>query len=511
MKQPKSILLLFVSLSLLLDQAVARDARQAAETEQIRSWTVPVYATKSDGSPWTALSEKDLEIFLNGNQISDFTLRGKGVKTFGKTEAPSTQAEKTSDASRKMVFLVFDSASLPYNLLARAKKIAATVLPHWEGKARFIVVGIEPRAGLKIIFGPSSDIKQIRTNIERYISSRKGAHLRSRAADASEIRDIYPKSSQISQGEITRPELKRMKDADRVENRQVSSSILTSLMTLDVVLRRFAGHSKIVHLYSGGISGGAMENQSFIYYDERDPSSASNVELRSPDRATYDLIKSAGKSFKKNASLLFLINPAGIRVRDHDPDSGEMSLSMLAKESGGRYLEGPDDDVAQTLIAMEQGYYEVTFSDQKEIEGPEIEVEIRSRVPEIIVYSVKSVSRGKSFREMTPLEREAFVLDILTQGPFVDSNLKVQSIKVELRPAGEAVILIVQLPSELARSEWDIYKVWRRQAEGKTEIQKDHVLMESPHLEFGMTVKQGYILDAVLVHSKTGTVFICQR
>jgi hypothetical protein len=511
MKQPKSILLLIISLFLVLDQAAARDARQAAETEQIRSWTVPVYATKSDGSPWPSLSEKDLEIFLNGKKISDFTLRGKGVKNIGKTNAPSTQVEKSSDPSRKMVYLVFDSASLPYNLLARTKKIATTVLSQWEGKAKFIVMGIEPYAGLKIIFGPSSDVKEIKANIERYISSRKGSHLQSRVADASEIRDIYPKSSQVSQGEITRPELKRMKDADRVENRQVSSAILTSLTTLNVVLRRFAGYSKIVHLYSIGIPAGAMENQSFIYFDEQDRSSVENIEIRSLDRATYDLIKSAGQSFKKNASLLFLINPAGTRVRNHDPDSGEMSLSMLAKESGGRYFEGPDDEIAQTLIAMEQGYYEVTFSDQKEIEGPEIEVEIRSRVPEIIIHSVKNVSRGKSFREMTPLEREAFILNILTEGPFVDSNLKVQSIKVELKPAGEAVILIAQLPSELSHAEWDIYKVWRKPAEGKTEMQKDHMLTESPRLEFAMTVKQGYILDAVLVHSRTGTVFICQR
>jgi len=70
-----------------------------------------------------------------------------------------------------------------------------------------------------------------------------------------------------------------------------------------------------------------------------------------------------------NGSLLFLINPAGTRLDIHDQDSGEQSLRMLAGESGGRYYDGPEEEIAKEIAGMESAYYEISFPDPADFPG----------------------------------------------------------------------------------------------------------------------------------------------
>jgi hypothetical protein len=43
--------------------------------------------------------------------------------------------------------------------------------------------------------------------------------------------------------------------------------------------------------------------------------------------------------------------------------SGEYYLGYLAKESGGKYLEGVKEKITATLEQMHRAYYEISFPD----------------------------------------------------------------------------------------------------------------------------------------------------
>jgi hypothetical protein len=98
----------------------------------------------------------------------------------------------------------------------------------------------------------------------------------------------------------------------------------------------------------------------------------------------------------------------------------------------------------------------------------------------------------------------------LAEGLVGDLDLKISHVPAEITRAGDEVYLTVHLPPELARSEWAIYKVWRNPARSEVQVDIEHVLSESPSLAFTMAVKPDFILDAVLVHAKSGTILVCQ-
>jgi hypothetical protein len=183
---------------------------------------------------------------------------------------------------------------------------------------------------------------------------------------------------------------------------------------------------------------------------------------------------------------------------------------LLAKESGGRYLGGADKDIARALIDAERGYYEISLPTSQQPLEFEAVLVVRPKNPEIMVTSVKSLVRSRSFSEMTPLERQALIVSILAGGLVGEVDLKISHVPAEISPSDEGVYLTVQTPPKLARSEWTIYKVWRYPDQNDVQVEIEHQLSESTFLSFAMAVKPGAIQDAVLVQARTGTILICQ-
>lgn len=445
-------------------------------------WRAPLYAFDKNGAPATGLTAADLEISLNGVGVDHFKLEKGG-------------------SSKKIVFIVFDAASQPYNILSKSKKIAEAVVSHDKSGAQFVVMAIDPNSGLKVVFGPSGDGQQAARAINKSIIAKKSDSFRSRADAGTEIRDVYPRGwnydSRQMQHAVER-------DKDLKADKQTAAVIISSLETLSVILGRFPGSGKIVHLYSCGIPIEAAENRSQFVFEE------GSVEVSSPDKVLYDQIGGIGQKLKKTGAIVFLMNPAGMRIDKADAASGEQTLHILVKESGGRYFSGADKDISRALIAMEQGYYEISFSGFPDISGTEAALVVRPVNPDIAVNGVASLARRRTLSETTPLERQALVSSILTGGIIGDIDLEIGHAPAEITPGNGTVYLSVPLPPELARSEWTVYKVWRNAARNDVRIETENVAGGGLNLSFNMTAKPDYIHDAVLLHVKTGTVLICQ-
>jgi hypothetical protein len=451
--------------------------------------TAPLYATNKDGTPAADLTSADLEVQVGGRPVEGFALTKGG-------------------SLNKLVFLVFDSSSISSNLLNKSKKIVQDTISKADNRVRFVVMSIDPYAGLKPICGPTGDKDLVSQSIAKSVTAKKTDYFRSRATDGTAIRDTYPRGQGKDPLSVTTAVEGSRRDLQ--EDRQVADVLITSLRTLNNILRRFPESDKVVHLYSCGIPAGATSDHSQVVYPGDGSYAPSRNDVAAPDRVIYDQIKAAGQSLRQNGALAFFVNPGGTRVGEDDDSSGEQSLHMLVNESGGRYFEGADKDIIGALTATEKGYYQLSLPPLQVTPGAEVEVAIRAKDPAITLTSIGVLTRTRKFALMSPQEKQGVILSVLTDGLVGDIDLKISRISVDIQSSGDEAQLTAQLPFDLSQSEWDIYKVWREPSKGEVEVEKEHVLSDGPLLTFGMTSRENAVQDAVLVNAKSGTVLVCQ-
>jgi hypothetical protein len=471
--------------------AAAQEKQQPPLQEEVivRWWLVPVYAIDKSGAPVLNLSTDDLEVFIKGTKVEQFTLHKKEFKVT-ETKKGAAPAQPTPSPQpqvppqKKMVFLVFDAAATPMALLAKAKTICDEVMARSDKSAQYVLLSIEPLAGLHYISGPTQDLGHVTGEMKRFITGKKMDYLHSSRVDNSSIRDIYPHVDG-SRVPVSSP-------GDKVTMYQMTNALRSSLKTLCLILGYFPEYSKVVYLYSCGspwISSPGGPGSGF------DP----------------DDLPALGRELSKNGALLFVVNPAGSRVFENDPDSGEGTLRTLASASGGRYYDGGEKEIVQEVNNMEGGYYEISFPDKPEYEGQELSFEIRSKNPEISIYSVKAVGREKSFADMNELEKEVLILNVLNRGPFALTKEKVIPVEVKTAREGGEFVCRLTLPAELAKSEYTVFKVARNFEKGDIRIDKENAVPESPELEIRMKWRgEGYRHDVVLVQMKTGTIIVAK-
>ena len=113
---------------------------------------------------------------------------------------------------------------------------------------------------------------------------------------------------------------------------------------------------------------------------------------------------------------------------------------------------------------------------------------------------------------MTRRERQVLVLSLLDQGPYAQAHLRVVDSELKrVRSEGELFSFSIQLPRELVKGEWDIFKVWRKTDTGKVMMEEDRLVSESAELTVDMTRRPGFRHELVLINGRTGTTLVFQK
>lgn len=504
------ILFLLLTAGLIFGQ----EQNQIQEEVTVRWWLVPVYAMTKDGSPVLDLKAEDLDVYANHKRLEVFDLFKKEFKT-SSTPPHFRGAKPTSSFEKRMVFLVFDSAFSPYHLLEKAKKVAAAMMAGDGSEAQFLALSIEPYAGLKPVCGPTRDRHLIRQSVEKFIAGKKAEYLRLSALDSTDIRSVYPKDSRYAdrnpdESKLPGRLMSRFEKLDTQEKRRIAAVYLRSLMTLNLLLSYFKDNSKVIYLFSCGVPASAIEWKTETILDPTlaaQPGVTSYLNI-SPDELNLQALKKIGQDFNRNGSLLFLVNPSEARLSIADQESGEQSLRLLADESGGRYFDGPEKDVAQEINDMESAYYEISFPDSDEYHSPNMDFEIRAKDPQIQIYTVKRISGGKEYRQMSQLEKEVLILYLLDRGPYTQAKLKIVEVDSQVITKKDLFSVVLNLPPELGQSEWEIYKVWRKVDSGEVRMETARFRAASPGMTIEMRRKKGFGHVLVLIHGATGTALI---
>ena len=347
MRRSLSLLLGLVLVCLFVASFVlAQEQQQPLLQEEVivRWWLVPVYAVDKAGAPVLDLAPEDLEVYIKDVQVEQFSLIKKQFqKTEGKKPAAGPQA--LAPPQKKMVFLVFDAAFSSYNLMSRAKSIAAAVTAQSDKTAHYVLLSIEPFTGLKYITGPTRDLNEIAKSMKKYVAGKKGDYLfEANAMDKNEIQNVYPSGDPRNPNSGALTGLGRTQGGqrsyvysggsdlgrklDRQDKRRRASSYTSALMTLDLVLGQFREYSKVIYLYSCGIPDDALLNRT--EWISRAPTALSEppefTVFMSVDTVAYDTLTMIGRHLNKSGSILFLVNPSGTTVDETDSVSGEQSL-----------------------------------------------------------------------------------------------------------------------------------------------------------------------------------------
>jgi hypothetical protein len=460
---------------LLSPFASAQEEKQPQLHEEVvvRWWLVPVYAIDKAGAPVLSLSSDDLEVYIKGIRVEPFTLHKKQFRAAETKKAaapaePEPLPQSQAPPQKKMVFLVFDEGGTPFGFLKQSKTMCEGMIAQSDKAAQYVLLTLERFAGLHYICGPTQDLKLLGADLRKLVYSKRLPG-EPNALDDNYIRVTRPSTDSwrtSTGGGLTPPDF------------------LTSLRTLSLILGYFRDYSKVVYIYSTGV-----------------PFPVEPLDL--------DALLKAARSLNDSGAILFLINPAGTRVFESDASSGEPTLRLLANETGGRYYEGEEKKIVQSVNDMEGGYYEISFPDKPEYEGQELSFEIRSKKPEVMIYTLRNVGREKSFAAMNELERQLLVLNVLNNGP--NALIKERTIYVEAQRSREGASLVCRLalPAELARSEFTVFKVARDFETGDIQVEAEPVIPGSAKLEVRMKWRgDAYRYDVVLADARTGTILV---
>lgn len=488
----------------------------------VRWWLVPVYAVDRSGRPVLDLQAEDLEVRLGGRAVSPLSLIRKPFQPADRQAAAAFPVQAA--AQRKMVFLVFDAAFSPYHLLARARTIAETVIAQSDGTSQYMLLSIEPGTGLKYLAGPTPDRDVVSRSLKRFIAGKKQDYLLESAnSEPNEPQNIVPPGDILnpSSGQGARTGVGfGMRDmaafnrdvlnrAEALDRKRLVSSYTSSLLTLNLVLGQFREFSKVVYLYSSGVTeevplgrpGPALPGVG---------GASSRPGYPSVDSAVQDSLAMIGRRLGTSGAVLFLVNPSGTGGDGRARASGERSLRILAGESGGRYFEGAEKEISRQVNGLEGGYYEISFRDGPEPEGEVLDLEVRCRRTEVEVLTVRQVGRKNEFSAMTDLEKEVLVLNILDKGPFARAYPNVRFVPADDVVAdGGWLVCRMPLPSELVHSEWTVFKVARNFKTGAVVIEKESAAPASAMIRTRMKWRgDDYQHDLVFANARTGTILV---
>jgi hypothetical protein len=142
--------------------------------------------------------------------------------------------------------------------------------------------------------------------------------------------------------------------------------------------------------------------------------------------------------------------------------SGEEWLRIMANESGGKYLEGKNQQIVETLEQIHQSYYEVAFPDLSGLKNTTREVTIKPRRDNVFIHSLRSLEKTKPYSRLSKIEKEMVALNLVAQhNPLVNAGLSPQHARVaKIKKHKNQQVFHLILAKEFLNRDLDLYKIW---------------------------------------------------
>ncbi len=479
----KYLVFLFLFIFLLL-LAPLSPQEKVVEQVSVDWWVLPLFALDKDGNSILDLKNSDVELRVNNRKMTEFTLYKRAFSVADASAAakkaespPLPQAEK-----EKLVFLLFDIAFTTNQNFTLSKQVAKNLVMKSEDNTMFSIVVINPLTGPEYVGGPLSDKRQIVKMIDEKITwdpqTKSIGTVMSMAYGTQVVGDL-------GHARLEGDEIRVLQEQRSSSFRKANERFFQSFATLYHALNSIRGN-KYIYLFSEGIT---------LY--------ARQVVMHAMEEYWF-FIKQTANYLGRCGAVLFIINPAGELRSSTSIGSGEDSLRFLARESGGKYMEGEEKLIDTQIENMSRAYYEIAFPDQDTFKEGIRQVTIRSLRKGVNIHTLLNLERNKQYSEMNDMEREVLVLNLLNPSPLYYSPLKTSHLKMEkISEKEDDVLYRLKLPDNFKGIRLDMFKVKEIRTDentNETSIDKEQITPTTRPLEITVKKKDDPSQRIVLVN-----------
>lgn len=442
---------------------------------------VPFFAVDKEGKPVYSLEERDIEFFVNGKPfpIASFSR----YRFQGEQPGQPHQLRMGKKYPERFVFIIVDYMFNSRRGIKRSKVIADQIMQKSSPGDAFILLANYPLTGLEYLFGPEKDKEALARAIKgifpdkvkkksgiidgkkRLNKARRritGFHDSGASIDdvknskfnpyrtdtESDYMDMLTNQKKIQQAqEGLEQSLKRFKQA---------------IVSLKYALRSITA-SKIIYLISEGIP---MDTQTQGMDNHEVMKTITDVAF------FFDYLEQIARSVNFGGSILNVVDSAESPLMDvevtYSPTRGtginraykKRSLKFLAKKSGGTYFASPDVGTIVTGIKnYTAAYYEIAFMKAPSMD--KMRFEIKCKKPGVQIHSVINGEKQTPYRKMPKLQKEVFVLNVITGGSWSRmvgkvTKTKYKRVKSKGKKTGHIEVVI---PEHMRDRKNDIFTV----------------------------------------------------
>jgi VWFA-related protein len=444
---------------------------------------LPVFALDANGNPVYDLEQQDMELYVNGEP--------RDIAYFKRYDFESNTIEKrqkVQDERERVVFIILDTMFSTNTGFKRAKVIAGDIVKQCKPGDQFVVFENSLLNGLRYIAGSSDSqeillgkIAALRRPIEKW-----STHLFN-TRDLSNNIDFSIETEERMETEHWNKLRDFYLDSEAMRYKHQVEHFCRVLSQFKYILKTIS-KPKLVFLLSEGMADGAFKMKLLRTEIKavEDPRHESDAELR---RSQFDtvLVKSEKdvlqddkaystdlfrylneiiRSINYGGSVLHTINPGRPNDTNDAGVSGEKSLKYLADESGGGYFTGSNTkEIAKRIVKSTSAYYEMVFYIDPTL-GDNLQVELKCKRSGVRVYTTGHAEGGRSYRDMDPVQKRMFALNVVTGGSWSRNSGKVMLIpyrkqEVNKNAKEEFYTLDVPLPNQMKNKKLDIFLIQR--------------------------------------------------
>lgn len=462
---------------------------ELTEKVEIDWWILPLFAVDKDGNSILDLKKSDITLKVNNQDITAFTLYKREFAIEKISEKIGEKKPVLPTKKNKIVFLLFDISFTNSTNHRQAKEIAKNLVLKAEKTTLFSVIAIDPLSGPQYIGGPLSDKKQVIKLIEQKIKwdpQTKSISTVLLLGGASQV----PAPTK-AEGRLDERDIEFKTEQASFVIKEANRKYFQAFQSLYYTLNSIKDH-KFIYLFSEGISLFArtiltgMGEDEYLYF-----------------------MKQTANYLGQSGGVLFIINPAGSKMSYRNDASGEGSLRYLAKESGGKYLEGEKNTINRQIEKMHRSYYEIGFPDQETFHGKIHHITITSKRKGVKIQTLRNMEKTKQYSEMKDIEKEVLVLNMMNASPLFKSPLNIRALDIAKKSEKKGKIQYkIKLPQDFKGKNIDIFKIWLNKKKSEATVKKETIVSWDHSLKINLKKREDTITRLVLINGELNTALV---